>query len=62
MEWQPLRNALRVYSKLEVPALTWAVFEAVGPFPNTLQNVWGRIYSEWYPSSNYQLAVGPEML
>lgn len=46
----------------EVPALTWAVFEAVGPFPDTLQNVWGRIYSEWFPSSNYELAVGPEML
>ncbi|WHY03092.1 AraC family transcriptional regulator [Neobacillus sp. DY30] len=49
-------------SKIKVPALTWAVFEAVGPFPDTLQNVWGRIYSEWFPSSNYQLAVGPEML
>lgn len=22
----------------------------------------GRIYSEWFPSSNYQLAVGQEML
>jgi AraC family transcriptional regulator len=49
-------------AKLEVPALTWAVFEAVGPFPDTLQNVWGRIYSEWFPSSNYELAQGPEML
>jgi AraC family transcriptional regulator len=49
-------------TKLEVPALTWAVFEAVGPFPDTLQNVWGRIYSEWFPSSNYELAQGPEIL
>jgi AraC family transcriptional regulator len=49
-------------TKLEVPALTWAVFEAVGPFPDTLQNVWGRIYSEWFPSSNYELAQGPEVL
>jgi AraC family transcriptional regulator len=49
-------------TKLEVPASTWAVFEAVGPFPNTLQDVWGRIYSEWFPSSNYQIAVGPELL
>lgn len=50
------------FSKLEVSALTWAVFEAVGPFPNTLQDVWGRIYSEWFPSSNYQIAEGPEIL
>lgn len=50
------------FEKLEVPALTWAVFEAVGPFPDTLQNVWGRIYSEWFPSSNYEQAEGPEVL
>ncbi|WP_432694383.1 AraC family transcriptional regulator (plasmid) [Priestia aryabhattai] len=48
--------------QLEVPALTWAVFEAVGPFPDTLQNVWGRIYSEWFPSSNYEQVEGPEIL
>ncbi|WP_242241175.1 AraC family transcriptional regulator [Bacillus cereus group sp. BfR-BA-01309] len=50
------------FAQLEVAASTWAVFEAVGPFPKTLQNVWGRIYSEWFPSSNYELAKGPEIL
>jgi AraC family transcriptional regulator len=49
-------------TRLEVPASTWAVFESVGPFPETLQNIWGRIYSEWFPSSNYEQAVGPEIL
>ncbi len=48
--------------QLEVPALTWAVFEAIGPFPDTLQDVWGRIYSEWFPSSNYEQVDGPEIL
>ncbi|WP_223594682.1 AraC family transcriptional regulator [Neobacillus bataviensis] len=48
--------------KLEVTSLTWAVFESVGPFPNTLQETWGRIYSEWFPSSNYQQTEGPEIL
>lgn len=47
---------------LEVPALTWAVFTAVGPFPETLQDIWGRIYAEWFPSSHYELAEGPEIL
>ncbi|WP_270605930.1 AraC family transcriptional regulator [Bacillus mobilis] len=50
------------FAQLAVAASTWAVFEAVGPFPETLQNVWGRIYSEWFPSSNYELAEGPEIL
>jgi AraC family transcriptional regulator len=47
---------------LEVSACTWAVFESIGPFPNTLQNIWGRIYSEWFPSSHYELVEGPEIL
>ncbi|WP_085523746.1 AraC family transcriptional regulator [Tuberibacillus sp. Marseille-P3662] len=47
---------------LEVPASSWAVFEAIGPFPDTLQDVWGRIYSEWFPSSNYEQIEGPEIL
>jgi len=50
------------FTKLEVPALTWAIFESTGPFPGTLQETWGRIYAEWLPSSNYQVAEGPEML
>ncbi|MBM7578629.1 AraC family transcriptional regulator [Jeotgalibacillus terrae] len=47
---------------LEVQASSWAVFEAVGPFPGTLQNIWGRIYSEWFPSNQYEQTEGPEIL
>jgi AraC family transcriptional regulator len=49
-------------TQLEVPASTWAVFEAIGPFPDTLQDVWGRIYSKWFPTSNYEQTEGPEIL
>lgn len=55
-------DCLDTLAQLEVPALTWAAFTAVGPFPETLQDIWGRIYSEWFPSSNYELAEGPEIL
>ena len=48
--------------QLTVPQSTWAVFEVVGPFPDTLQNIWGRIYSEWFPSLNYEQMEGPEIL
>ncbi|MFT4415371.1 AraC family transcriptional regulator [Fredinandcohnia humi] len=50
------------FSELQVPDFTWAVFESEGPFPNTLQETWGRIYAEWFPSSNYQQTEGPEIL
>lgn len=50
------------FIKLEIPALTWAIFESTGPFPSILQETWGKVYSEWFPSSNYQLIEGPEIL
>ena len=50
------------WEALEVAASTWAVFTAAGKFPEALQNVWARIYSEWFPSSGYELAAGPEIL
>ncbi len=50
------------FEELVIEEGTWAVFESVGPFPETLQNVWGRIYSEWFPSSGYEAIEGPEIL
>jgi AraC family transcriptional regulator len=50
------------FEELNVGAGTWAVFESVGPFPDTLQDIWGRIYSEWFPSAGYEAAEGPEIL
>jgi AraC family transcriptional regulator len=47
---------------LEVSAHTWAVFTSIGPFPETLQNIWGRIYAEWFPTSNFEQVYGPELL
>ncbi|MCZ6941396.1 AraC family transcriptional regulator [Bacillus mycoides] len=56
------KDCPKQFKQLEVANSTWAIFEAVGPFPDALQNAWGRIYSEWFPSSNYELAEGPEIL
>lgn len=47
---------------LDVQETLWAIFSVVGPFPETLQETWGRIYSEWFPSVNYELTKGPEIL
>ena len=56
------RDCPDIPAQLVVPASSWAVFEVVGPFPETLQDVWGRIYSEWFPASHYEQAEGPEIL
>jgi AraC family transcriptional regulator len=55
-------NEIADFDVLRIDTSTWAVFESIGPFPETLQNVWGRIYSEWFPSSGYEAVEGPEIL
>ena len=45
--------------KVPVPAYTWAVFPNEGPFPSTLQNTMAKVYSEWLPSSNYEVMNAP---
>ena len=47
---------------LPVAAGTWAVFTAIGPFPQTLQNTWARIAAEWAPTSGYEFREGPQIL
>lgn len=44
------------FTKLAVPALTWAIF----PEPKCdLQSLWQRIYAEWFPTSEYEQVEGP---
>ncbi|TQR19996.1 GyrI-like domain-containing protein [Psychrobacillus vulpis] len=42
--------------KIEFAASKWVVFEVLGPFPSAMANAWGKIYSEWFPSSGYEPA------
>lgn len=44
-----------------VPAQTWAVFPGKGKMPESIQSVWKRIFSEWFPSMDYIHAEGPEL-
>jgi AraC family transcriptional regulator len=45
----------------EVPAATWAVFTSVGPMPHAIQNVWARVFQEWFPATGFEHAAGPEL-
>jgi len=44
-----------------IPASTWAIFTSVGPMPGAIQDLFARIYSEWFPSTGYEHAGTPEM-
>ncbi|MEC1260136.1 AraC family transcriptional regulator [Bacillus swezeyi] len=45
----------------EIPAATWAVFEAVGPVDQAVHQTWDRIFSEWFPATGYELANAPQL-
>lgn len=45
--------------KVPVEAYTWAIFPNEGPFPSTLQETMAKIYSEWFPSSDYEIINAP---
>ncbi|MET0434981.1 MAG: AraC family transcriptional regulator [Cellulomonas sp.] len=47
---------------LPVPAGSWAVFRAAGPYPETLQRVWAATATEWFPSNPWRLRPGPEVV
>ncbi len=44
-----------------IPAHTWAIFPGEGPMPEAIQAVEKRIMSEWFPSSGYEYANGPDI-
>ncbi|RWZ58005.1 AraC family transcriptional regulator [Halobacillus fulvus] len=44
-----------------IEAGTWAVFPVNGPMPGAMPKAWERIFSEWFPSTGYEHAGGPEM-
>lgn len=43
-----------------IPAATWAVFTSIGAMPHAIQNVWKRIFEEWFPSTGYEHTGGPD--
>jgi AraC family transcriptional regulator len=47
--------------QLEIQPHTWAIFEITGPMPTAMAEIWGRIFSEWFPTSGYEHAEAPEV-
>ena len=37
----------------QIPACTWAIFESVGPIPTAFQTLLHKVYSEFFPTSEY---------
>jgi AraC family transcriptional regulator len=49
------------YQSFSIPASTWAIFTSVGKLPEAIQNVTKRIFNEWFPATDFEHAIGPEL-
>lgn len=45
----------RDMSKFDFPKATWVIFDASGELPGAVQEILKRFYTEWLPSSGYDL-------
>ena len=52
-------NPFADLEQLPIEESLWAIFPNQGPFPATLQETTAKIYSEWLPSSEYEIADLP---
>lgn len=50
------------FDRLNIPGQLWAVFQVEGEMPEALLTTWEQVYTEWFPTSNYELAEAPEMV
>lgn len=44
-----------------IPISTWAIFETTGKMPESIHNLWQRIFLEWFPATGYGYAKKPDL-
>jgi AraC family transcriptional regulator len=49
------------YTVYDIPEYTWAVFRCVGAMPRSIQTLWKRIYTEFFPTSDYRPIQGLDL-
>lgn len=49
------------FERVEVPASKWGVFEVRGAMPEAMPKAWKQIFSEWFPSNQYENAGTAEL-
>lgn len=54
-------TAPKELTSIDIPSSKWAVFEVIGPMPRAIQDMWKRIYTEWFPSSGFEHATTPAL-
>lgn len=54
-------NTFDDLEQISIEESLWAIFPSEGPFPQALQETTAKIYSEWLPSSDYEIVDLPSI-
>jgi AraC family transcriptional regulator len=42
------------FEVIDIPAAKWAIFEGKGALPDSVQDIFKRLYTEWFPNAEYE--------
>lgn len=42
------------YTIFDIPAATWVVFDSTGAMPRAMQELWHKVFAEFFPASDYK--------
>ena len=61
----PIKDVPEELDVITIPSSKWVVFsesyERVEETSETIQNLWKRAFTEWLPTSQYEVASGPQL-
>jgi AraC family transcriptional regulator len=49
------------FEVFHIPPADWGIFEATGPMPGAIQELFKRIYTEFFPAGGYERAEGSDL-
>ncbi|OEH86411.1 hypothetical protein BHU72_13410 [Desulfuribacillus stibiiarsenatis] len=56
---KPATEITGCFVEREISASTWVIFESVGAIPEAIQNLWEKIFAQWFPVEGYEPSSAP---
>ena len=59
------KDLSKEYDVVQIPKLEWVIVkencDVAGGSASLIQNMWDRLFSEWFPTSDYEVSPGPQL-
>lgn len=59
------KDLSKAFDVVQIPKLEWVIVtekcDVAGGSASLIQNMWDRLFSEWFPTSDYEVTPGPQL-